>query len=205
LPATFKSLACAAAAILAASLVAAPALANVIISATGEWSSNAPSTPYSVAPGDTFAFAISVPSTFTSICPESVCGDAITVTDQATLLYYDLDGKPVAGADLENVAFFDQALGGGLALGFSDYSVDIYGPALGLDGAAPPPFGKLTGDFYANINGEPSPVDRAMDEGFMTNDGVTVGVPEPTAWALMLMGFAGLGGALRSSRRLRPA
>jgi hypothetical protein len=32
-------------------------------------------------------------------------------------------------------------------------------------------------------------------------DGVSLAVPEPTSWALMIVGFFGLGGALRSRRR----
>lgn len=31
------------------------------------------------------------------------------------------------------------------------------------------------------------------------------GVPEPSTWAMMLLGFAGLGSAIRRNRRLRPA
>jgi hypothetical protein len=37
--------------------------------------------------------------------------------------------------------------------------------------------------------------------GELTVDGNLAGVPEPTSWALMLVGFGGLGAALRRSRR----
>jgi hypothetical protein len=36
-------------------------------------------------------------------------------------------------------------------------------------------------------------------------DGVSLGVPEPAAWTLMLLGFGGLGAVLRRRRRLAPA
>jgi PEP-CTERM motif len=34
-----------------------------------------------------------------------------------------------------------------------------------------------------------------------TNVGMTSGVPEPSTWAMMLLGFVGLGFAFRQSRR----
>jgi hypothetical protein len=36
-------------------------------------------------------------------------------------------------------------------------------------------------------------------------DNVSLTVPEPASWALMLVGFGGLGAALRLGRRLTPA
>ena len=41
--------------------------------------------------------------------------------------------------------------------------------------------------------------------GGYTDEAVTVAVPEPATWALMLIGFGGMGVALRRSRRLQPA
>lgn len=38
-----------------------------------------------------------------------------------------------------------------------------------------------------------------------TGGGPIGGVPEPATWALLILGFAAVGGALRRSRRLRPA
>jgi len=192
-----KSLGCAVIALVAGALAAAPALAtNVTIAASGVWENNAPSTPYSQAAGDTFAFAITVPETFTTI----YSSPDIAETADAKLLYYDLNGEPVKGADLVSVAFFDQALGGGLNLNFQDFSVDVYGPALGVNGALPPPFILLNSDFYANINGEVSPLNHVLAEGYMTNDGLTSTVPEPGIWMMLLLGFGALGGALRASR-----
>lgn len=41
--------------------------------------------------------------------------------------------------------------------------------------------------------------------GIQSFDSIVIGTPEPATWALMLGGFAGLGAALRSRRRLAAA
>jgi hypothetical protein len=48
-----------------------------------------------------------------------------------------------------------------------------------------------------NLNTEPSGNDFALDD--MSVSGVAV--PEPASWALMLVGFGGLGAMLRANRR----
>ncbi|THD52801.1 MAG: PEP-CTERM sorting domain-containing protein [Phenylobacterium sp.] len=50
----------------------------------------------------------------------------------------------------------------------------------------------------SNRNLEPNGNDFALDD--MSLQGVAV--PEPTSWALMLLGFAGMGAMLRNRRRL---
>ncbi|THD62017.1 PEPxxWA-CTERM sorting domain-containing protein [Phenylobacterium sp.] len=49
----------------------------------------------------------------------------------------------------------------------------------------------------SNLNLQPSGNDFALDDMSLTG----VAVPEPTSWALMLVGFGGLGALLRSRRR----
>ena len=44
----------------------------------------------------------------------------------------------------------------------------------------------------------------AVNTGFTNGTFAITAVPEPAAWSLMLIGFAGLGGALRLARRSRP-
>ena len=50
-----------------------------------------------------------------------------------------------------------------------------------------------------NLNPEPSGNDFALDDLHL--NGVAGGVPEPASWALMLVGFGGLGAMLRANRR----
>jgi len=46
---------------------------------------------------------------------------------------------------------------------------------------------------------------RVIKTGEAVFSGVTAGVPEPTAWAMILVGFSGLGAAMRSRRRIAAA
>jgi hypothetical protein len=53
---------------------------------------------------------------------------------------------------------------------------------------------------FATDNPGFGPFSSLLSNG-KTVTGVAAGAPEPTAWALMLIGFGGLGVALRSRRR----
>jgi hypothetical protein len=61
----------------------------------------------------------------------------------------------------------------------------------------------LAGPGYAGFQG-------TGDEGWglenvqVTGEALAAGVPEPTSWALMLVGFGGLGAMLRRQRRVQP-
>lgn len=69
--------------------------------------------------------------------------------------------------------------------------------ALGTVGAEVYSFGQ------SNAGG--SPGDQTFIFGFKGVGGVSLGVPEPSAWALMIGGFGLAGGALRRQRRLSVA
>ncbi|HEX3367604.1 PEPxxWA-CTERM sorting domain-containing protein [Phenylobacterium sp.] len=43
--------------------------------------------------------------------------------------------------------------------------------------------------------------DVVIDDVFVVKGDITPGIPEPTSWALMILGFGGAGAALRSRRR----
>lgn len=69
-----------------------------------------------------------------------------------------------------------------------------------------------TGTFVLTLTGEPNPNITGVKFLFGTSPDTTLtgnciagctpgGIPEPTSWALMLVGFGGLGAALRTRRR----
>lgn len=91
----------------------------------------------------------------------------------------------VNGAKVGGVTF--QAAGGEQALG--QWQQFTYSGVTGANG--------LTSISLSNNNLEPSGNDFALDD--MSLQGVAV--PEPTSWALMLLGFAGMGAMLRNRRR----
>jgi PEP-CTERM motif len=49
--------------------------------------------------------------------------------------------------------------------------------------------------------GGPNGLYRAVDSGSLDLSSVTSSVPEPSTWAMMLLGFVGLGFAFRRARR----
>jgi PEP-CTERM motif len=78
------------------------------------------------------------------------------------------------------------------------------GVAFGVGTLANAPLGALTAIFDVNFlqtdaNAESQALAKNL-VGFVQNE-VTPGVPEPSTWAMMLLGFAGLGFAFRHSRR----
>jgi hypothetical protein len=78
------------------------------------------------------------------------------------------------------------------------------GVAFGVGTLANAPQGALTAIFDVNFMQTNAPADsQALTKnlvGFVQNQ-VTPGVPEPSTWAMMLLGFAGLGFVFRQSRR----
>jgi MYXO-CTERM domain-containing protein len=94
----------------------------------------------------------------------------------------------------EEVTFFNSGLGGGAA---------DYGSIFDLSGS----------QYYTRDEGSPTFVTGVYDDQFDYNtlyntlQSATVNItdvsaaPEPAAWTLMLVGFGGLGGALRARRR----
>ena len=73
----------------------------------------------------------------------------------------------------------------------------------------------FSGNFTLTFSGSPSSItlDNFVDRyaslsqiGGVSGEGTPVrGVPEPASWALMLLGFAGVGVAMRRSRKSKPA
>ena len=85
---------------------------------------------------------------------------------------------------------------------FSDASVHSYFGVTGFCcGVGGPNAGFSLTQLQSTITilaGDPTPL-ASVDFGYQVN------VPEPASWALMLVGFVGLGGALRARRRVGAA
>ena len=84
--------------------------------------------------------------------------------------------------------FFDLADDGGLALAFSDHVLEFYGLDIGsartmIYGVDPP--------FVPNVD------DTYIDEGAAL--GSVTFVPEPEAWAFMLLGASAIGAVFRAA------
>ena len=205
-----KKLAFAAVAALSMGFAAAPTIASVLfkVSGTGFWAANAPSTAYS-EPLKQFSFSFLMPATYSYVDL-----GVVKVVDPTEIsnLHYSLDGVQLATSISKTappnctgsagvlcaIEIISSAGGGGLTLDFTGASVDLYGVNSVDIGSQ----GKLKHGSYSfnpNINGDPSPKDGLINEG----DGPTVVsiVPEPAAWAMMMMGFGLTGAAIRAKRR----
>jgi hypothetical protein len=91
----------------------------------------------------------------------------------------------INGEQIQGVTF--NALGGSQNLGvWQNFSYSGVSGAQGITSIA-----------LTNSNLEPSGNDFALDD--LSLQGTAV--PEPTSWALMIMGFSSLGAALRANRR----
>ncbi len=205
-----KRLAFAAVAALSMGFAAAPTTASALfkVSGTGFWAANAPSTAYS-EPLKQFSFSFLMPATYSYVDL-----GVVKVVDPTEIsnLHYSLDGVQLATSIstmappnctgsaglLCDIEIISSAGGGGLTLDFADASVDLYG----VDNVDIGSQGKLKHGGYSfipNINGDPSSKDGLINEG----DGPTIGsiVPEPAAWAMMLIGVGLTGAAIRAKRR----
>jgi hypothetical protein len=80
--------------------------------------------------------------------------------------------------------------------GFLASTIDIYPPSNGQI-----TFDSFTTSFNIYDLTTPASVYRTVFDYTLVHDDARGAVPEPTTWALMLVGFGGLGAALRSRRR----
>jgi hypothetical protein len=159
--------------------VSTAASATALIQGVVFFGAGTPTTEYSKA-GSQVAFSF--------VVPDPLDGNPTTdVTDFS----YQLNGVTVAGP-VESVAFFPVGEQGMFDIDFSNDVVSIYGADIGSTGIVGP------AGYYS--------VTAALNQGPATGaGGVTVsaigGVPEPATWAMMLIGFGGLGGVMRSKHR----
>jgi PEP-CTERM motif len=149
------------------------AAGTVFFSGSGTWGASAPVTPYS-APDESWSFSFDLPNPIAS-----------NPTTQATDFVYDLNGSPVS-TPLQSIIFFTSGL---FNLIFSDgVAVSFYGADVGSS------LTLIPGTY---------PAKSAIYDGAPVGSGTVTltAVPEPSTWAMMTLGFAGLGFAAFRTRR----
>jgi hypothetical protein len=92
-----------------------------------------------------------------------------------------------------------------IGLAFSGPGAIDPGSWVGFNPQPDPPGDVLGGAFSFNVEGDPFMGFNISIDGNALDFALAPGVPEPSAWGLMLLGFGGLGAALRSRRRRSPA
>ncbi len=185
---------------------AGPTAMRVI--ATGVWAANVPTTRYS-APNEAFTFSFSVDSAFSFADYGTV---KVIDPTHVHSFKYTLGGLTVhtstasapppncvgSAGTLCGVEMISSAGGGGLNLDFADYSLNFFS-TNSADIVSHGKFDHGTFSFTPNVNGDPSPKNHQINEG---NGPTTISVvPEPAAWAMMMIGLGFTGAALRSKRR----
>jgi hypothetical protein len=135
---------------------------------SGTWDFSALTTTYS-APSTDYSFVF----------------DYDTTTSSASNFHYTLNGTDVPGA-LSGIVFYPGSIGGGFDLNFASNGAISF-----LFGSAPLDFtsGVTPGEFFTDV----TIFDGINGNSVGTADIVVTAVPEPSTWAMMLLGFFGVG------------
>lgn len=118
--------------------------------------------------------------------------DSDPVPDAFNASQFAFFGVPIttgAGVVVTQIDFFD-SIYGGLNVGTASSFVGYRGPTLYSGPASNPHF--LTGTFALAGSG---------GAGTLTISDLSSAVPEPGTWAMMIVGFGGVGSMVRASRR----
>jgi len=161
--------------------LSAPAMAGeVLFSGSGVFGPTISTLAPVEVPGDTFAFSFDLPGQI-----------AANPTTQVTNSNFVLEGSTIADA-ISYVYFYPASDGGGFDLGFAGGPVlDLYltFPNTSTFADAGSDLTIATGHYNFTLD-DPS--------GYAGSGSVSLtAVPEPAAWSLMVLGFGGLGAALR--------
>ena len=182
---------------LALTAAAVPAQAKFYtVAFSGIWNPSAAFTAYS-APNESFAFSFRVQSTFLADYYDQA--PDIAATTQFTAYSYKLNGVLVPGAP-DDIAFFSNAYGGGLALGYYDYSVEFSGTTLANIDTVNPDATLILGKYSLMAYLQQQGTGDVVALTDVPSTGSVV--PEPAAWAMMLVGVAGVGAVARRRRGL---
>ncbi|MEH2535967.1 hypothetical protein V1277_004733 [Bradyrhizobium sp. AZCC 1588] len=113
---------------------------------------------------------------------------------------YDLIfAKGLAGADNYVYFGFDTALHTFVPFAVEGYDIPVSGILAATNG--------WEGFFIAPLPGQADPAGTISDgkvtayDPFTSDYAITVSIPEPSTWAMMLLGFAGIGGLVYRRRR----
>jgi hypothetical protein len=160
----------------------------VVISGSGNWGSNALTTPES-APGDSFSFTFDISSPYSG-----TPYDGGVYTTDATNFSYELNNTPVA-VTLTGVVFYPSSINGLFDLDFSDSNaLNAFGPDIGSTKTI------TLIDTPANFAiSDPTTGPNGVGSGSVS---VSSTVPEPISVTLLGTGLLGLL-AVRRNAKLR--
>jgi hypothetical protein len=175
----------AALALTAAAALAAPALAgDIFVSGSGVFGPTISTMDPVEIPGDSFGFSFYLPD-------EIAANPATDVTTSQ----FTVNGKTVDDA-ISAVLFYPADLGGGFDIDFAGgQAVSLY---------VTDPSTSAVVDLGTDLKISTGSYNFTLDDpsGFAGGGTVSLtAVPEPGAWSLMVLGFGGLGAAVRASRR----
>jgi hypothetical protein len=175
----------AALALTVAAACAAPAVAgDIFVSGAGVFGPTISTLAPVEIPGDSFSFSFYLPDDI-----------AANPTTDVTTSEFTVNGARVSDA-ISAVLFYPADLGGGFDIDFAGgqvVSLYVTDPSTSAFVDLGTSLKVSTGSYNFTLD-DPS--------GFAGGGTVSLtAVPEPQAWALMVLGFGGLGATLRSSRR----
>lgn len=153
--------------------------------------------------------AANAPITFNLYAGETLTGNSLYTTSFAlpatwadrTARWFDvvLPNVAIANGSVYSLVLNTTSARTGIVLG-PDYNI-YNGQPLGPDAyAGGRAFAQRT--LYSNCTGAANNCDLNFR---ITGDVLAAAVPEPASWALLILGFGAVGGALRTSRKTRPA
>lgn len=131
----------------------------------------------------------------------NISGGIATVDSSDTIDHWDtaLVGSTIflatAGTGSVGGKPHDLIIDGGGVYTHANNSIDVHNPEI-----------KGTGHFTLNLTGAPTPTITGVKFEFGTTPDsvlggvITGGVPEPASWALMILGFGGVGAVIRRRR-----
>lgn len=154
--------------------VVSNATAGVLYTGAGTWDVNAPTTAYSQA-GKSWSFSFEIDS------------PASNPTSSILDFHYSLNGSPT-GLGVSSIEFFSAAAGGMFTLALSNGDELGFFNKIGAPSIDIGSNGSLkTGQWSVDLLGQ------TADGTFVQGAGVVTAVPEPSIWAMMILGFGAVG------------